>query len=110
MVSPTNTPPNKRNNIMNNKVATKTLTTEQIEKSVSVLNRAFREAADEFKSRTGITSNVRGTALNEYQTEFAYVIHEIQKGPVFFVIQRIAEANDLISKMSKHQKEVKAAA
>lgn len=90
------------------KAPVKTLTVEQIDKSVSVLNRAFREAIEEFKPRTGVTSNVRGTALHDYQVEFAYVIDKIQRGPVFFVIQHIAEANDLISRVSKHQKEQKA--
>ena len=86
------------------------LTPEQIKNTVSFLNRSFRETAEEFKARTGLNSNVRGTVLNHYQTEFAYVIDKIQRGPIFFAVQNIAEANDLISKLSKHQKDQKVAA
>lgn len=81
-----------------------TLTPEQIKSTVAFLNRSFRETSDEFKARTGIHSNVRGTVLNEYQTEFAYLIDEIQRGPIFFAIQRTAEANELIGNMARHQK------
>lgn len=82
----------------------KSLTAEQVDKSVSVLYRAFRETLDEFRSRTGINSNVRGTALHGYQVEFAYIIDKIQRGPIFLAIQHIAEANELINRVSKHQK------
>lgn len=80
------------------------LTFDQVNRSVSVLNRTFREASDEFKVRTGITSNVRGTVLNEYQTEFAYIIDKIQRGPIFFAVQHIAEANELIKRFAEHPK------
>lgn len=80
------------------------LTPEQIKTTVSFLNRSFREASDEFKIRTGLNSNVRGSVLHGYQTEFAYVIDKIQRGPIFFAIQHTAEANDLIGRLSKHQK------
>lgn len=83
------------------------LSNDQIKNTVSFLNRSFRETADEFKTRTGMNSNVRGTVLNKYQSEFAYLIDTIQRGPVFFAIQNIALANELISKMSKHPKEQK---
>lgn len=83
------------------------LSPEQIKTTVSFLNRSFRETADEFKQRTGLTSNIRGSVLNWYQTEFAYLIDKIQRGPIFFAIQNIAEANDLIGKLSKHQKDQK---
>ena len=81
------------------------LSPDQIKVTVSFLNRSFREASDEFKRRTGMTSNVRGSVLNWYQTEFAYLIDSIQRGPVFFAIQNIAEANDLIGRLSKHEKD-----
>lgn len=77
------------------------LSVDQIKSTVSFLNRSFREAAEEYRSRTGNGSNVRGSALHEYQVEFAYLIDSIQRGPVFFAIQRIAEANELISKLQK---------
>lgn len=80
------------------------LTPEQIKTTVSFLNRSFREAADEYKSRTGLSSNTRGSTLYEYQTDFAYIIDKIQRGPIFFAIQNIAEANDLIGKLSRQQK------
>jgi hypothetical protein len=81
------------------------LTPEQIKTTVSFLNRSFREVADEYKSRTGLNSNTRGSTLYDYQTDFAYIIDKIQRGPIFFAIQNIAEANDLIGKLSRQQKE-----
>lgn len=87
----------------NNENKPLSLTPEQITNTVSFLNRSFRIAADEFKSRFG-SSNVRGTTLYDYQVEFAYIIDKIQRGPVFFAIQHTAEANELIGRMSKHQK------
>ena len=80
------------------------LTPEQMKTTVSFLNRSFRETADEFKTRTGLNSNTRGSVLHGYQVEFAYIIDKIQRGPVFFAIQHTAEANDLIGRLSKHQK------
>lgn len=87
-----------------NKPALTTLTPEQINKSVSVLNRSFRESIETFKVRIGKSSNVVGTDLYFYQTEFAYVIDKIQRGPIFLAIQHIAEANELIKKVDAHQK------
>lgn len=80
------------------------LTPEQIKTTVSFLNRSFRETADEFKTRTGLNSNVRGSILHDYQVEFAYIIDKIQRGPIFFAIQHTAEANELIGRLAKHQK------
>lgn len=82
------------------------LTPEQIKISVSFLNRSFRETAETFKSRTGLTSNVRGSVLYDYQVEFAHLIDEIQRGPVFCAVQRIAEANELISTMANYRKPI----
>lgn len=79
-------------------------TTEQVAISVSVLNRSFREATLSLKSRLGKSSNVAGTPLYEYQVEFAYIIDKIQRGPLFFAVMYIAEANDLIKKVEAHQK------
>ena len=87
-----------------NKPVVTTLTAEQINKSVSVLNRSFRESIEAFKTRIGKSSNVVGTDLYFYQTEFAYVIDKIQRGPIFLAIQHIAEANELIKKVDSHQK------
>lgn len=80
------------------------LTDDQIKTTVSFLNRAFRETSDEFKQRTSLYSNVKGSVLYQYQTDFAYIIDKIQRGPVFFAIQNIAEANELIGKLSRQQK------
>lgn len=80
------------------------LTPDQIKTTVSFLNRAFREAADEFKIRTGLNSNVRGSVLHGYQVDFAYIIDKIQRDSIYFAIQHIAEANELIGNLSRHQK------
>lgn len=85
------------------------LSPDQIKVTVSFLNRSFRETADDFKRRTGMSSNARGSVLNWYQTEFAYLIDAIQRGPIFFAIQNVADANDLINRLSKHQKDQKIA-
>lgn len=80
------------------------MTPDQVKMTVSFLNRSFREAADEFKKRTGLNSNVRGSILNGYQVDFAYLIDKIQRGPIFLAIQHTAEANELIGKLQKQQK------
>lgn len=81
------------------------LSDEQIKSTVSYLNRSFREAAEGFKTRTGHYTNTRGSILHDYQVEFSYIIDKIQRGPVFFAVQHIAEANELISKLQKQEKE-----
>lgn len=78
------------------------LTAEQIKSTISFLNRSFREASEEYRARAGSNSNVRGSVLYDYQVEFSYLIDNIQRGPVFFAIQHIAEANELIGKLQKH--------
>lgn len=91
---------------MNIKAAPKpTLTEDRIKTSVSFLNRSFRETADEMKRRTGQSSNVRGSVLYNYQCDFARLIDAIERGPIFFAMQHIAEANDLIGKMAQQQKQ-----
>lgn len=85
-------------------LTTKILSDEQIERSVSVLNRAFRDAMEEFKVRTGNTTNTKGTDLYNYQVEFSYIIDNIQRGPAFAAVSYIAEANELIARMNKHDK------
>lgn len=81
------------------------LTEDRIKTSVSFLNRSFRETAEEMKNRTGLSSNVRGSVLYGYQVEFSRLIDAIQRGPIFFAMQHIAEANDLIGKMAQQQKQ-----
>jgi hypothetical protein len=89
------------------KQAPKVLSAEQIEKTVTYLNRSFRDTAEAFKTRTGLNSNVKGTVLNGYQTDFAYLINDIQRGPVFLATQAIADANQLIAKMDQHPRPTK---
>lgn len=90
-----------------NKIVPKpTLTEEHVRTSVAFLNRTFRKTAEEMKARTGLTSNVRGSVLYGYQVEFVRLIDSIQRGPIFFAMQHIAEANDLIGKMSLQQKPI----
>jgi hypothetical protein len=77
------------------------LTDDQIKNTISFLNHSFRETSEDFKRRTSSYSNVKGSVLYQYQTDFAYIIDKIQRGPVFFAIQNIAEANELIGKLSR---------
>jgi hypothetical protein len=77
---------------------------DQIKTTVSFLNRSFREASDGLKIRLGTSSNVKGSALYGYQTDFAYIIDNIQRSAPFMVVQYTAEANALIERMASHQK------
>lgn len=81
-----------------------TITDAQIKQNVSFLNRSFREAADAFKVRSGQNNNSAGSVLHWYQVEFSYIIDRIQRDAFALVIQNTAEANDLIAKLSAHQK------
>lgn len=80
------------------------ITDAQIKQLVSFLNRSFRETADEFKTRTGQNSNVKGSVLHWYQVEFSYIIDRMQRDAFATVGQNNIEANELIAKLAAHQK------
>lgn len=56
----------------------------------------FRE-----KSKPLGNNNVKGTKLHELQVEFAYLIDEIERGPVFAVPHVIFKAETLIRSIGK---------
>ena len=63
---------------------------------VNYLNHAFSSALQKAVGKLG-HSNVRGTKIHAYQCDFAYLINEIQRGPVNFVPKKISDANELIA-------------
>lgn len=65
-----------------------------VDQVVNYLNHAFSKAIQ--RSNLG-PSNHKGTKLYDYQVDFCYLIHEIQKGPSYIVPKKITEANELIA-------------
>lgn len=75
-----------------------------IKQNLAYLSYAFKDAVEKYKTRTGDNKNTRGTVLHTYQTDFAYAINEIQKGPEVVAQQYINDANDIIVRLNGEQK------
>lgn len=75
-----------------------------IKQNISSLTYRFKDAVEKYKTRTGDTKNVRGTVLHGYQTDFAYALYDLQRGPIFFSMQYSAEASSLIDRLNSEQK------
>ena len=89
----------------------KTINVDQV---VSYLNHTFAETVREVfgpRAKSQRTSDlgvhVEGTALYWAQTEFCYLIDEIQRGPTYMLPKVIGYANNFISSMKdvKNQEE-----
>jgi len=78
----------------------KMVTQEEIEASLpttlSFLNNSFAKAMRTFPSK----NNVVGEPLYDFQVRFSYLLDDIQRGPVYIVSKRIAEANSLIAEVT----------
>jgi hypothetical protein len=68
-----------------------------VDQVVSFLNHTFAKAMQ--KSGVG-NKNHKGTLLYNYQVEFAHLVNEIQRGPVYITPKLITEANDLIERLA----------
>ena len=44
-----------------------------------------------------LKENCRGTNLHKFQCNFAWLLHDIQRGPRFFIEDRVIEAEELIA-------------
>jgi hypothetical protein len=62
------------------------------------LHRAFEKASEPFGPRF---KAVKGTALYEYQCDFAYCIDEIERCPYYMQPKAIQAANDLLKRMEE---------
>lgn len=82
-------------------VKSQSLSEGQIKQTVNFLNHAFKDACEKYKQNSGDNKNPKGSFLYLSQTEFAYIINEIQKGPIFFAIQNIATANEQIARVAE---------
>lgn len=70
---------------------------------VGYLSHSFANTAEEiFGPRTRA---VKGTELYGYQTNFCYLIDEIQRGPRYMLPKVISSVNDLIAKMKEEKTE-----
>ena len=74
------------------------------------LTRNFQEATRNMGKATR-GKNGEATDLYKYQVEMAYMIDEIQRGPVYLMPKIIADANELIAELQlkKRAKEKEAA-
>lgn len=78
----------------------KKIDTDQVSK---YLQRAFSNAQSKAVSSLG-HDNSRGSKLYEFQTEFAYLLDDIQRGPSYIVSMKISEANKLIELLEREGK------
>lgn len=69
-----------------------------VSRVVRHLNANFKAAIQKMGKR-----NEKGTKLHTLQVEFAYMIDEIQRGPVYLMPKVIADANDLIAGIQLEQ-------
>lgn len=75
---------------------------DDIERTISYLYRAFSNAAFKASSIIGnraerISNTGATTELYNYQVDFAYLIDNIQRCPVYIMPKYVQEANDLIA-------------
>ena len=87
-----------------NKLNSKTLNEDQIRQSLHYLTHTFKDACEKYKVRMNEYKNAKGTILYSAQIEFSYAVNEIQRGPIFFAMQQIAVANDVINGLNEIQK------
>ena len=71
------------------------ISTINIQQTINYLNYTFSKAVQKLGNK-----NVKGTKLYKYQTEFCYIINDIQRGPTYMVPKKISEANDLIDEIN----------
>ena len=69
-----------------------------IEQVSKYLQRAFANAQQRAVQKIGHDNSV-GTRLYQYQTDFVYLLDEIQRGPRYIVSMKITEANKLIEQL-----------
>lgn len=69
-----------------------------VEKVVKYLSHTFSKAQQQAIVAVG-NKNSKGTALYEFQVEFAYLIDHIQRGPAYIAPKKISEANELIERL-----------
>lgn len=73
------------------------------------LNRNFDKAIREMGGKALKDKDGNPNKLYLYQVEFAYMIDEIQRGPVYLMPKIIADANELITKIQLENVAAKAA-
>ncbi len=75
------------------------------------LTRNFQEVTRNMGKAVRVDKNGEATELYKYQVEMAYMIDEIQRGPVYLMPKIIADANELIAELQlkKRAKEKEAA-
>lgn len=73
------------------------INTEQV---VSYLSHAFMRAMQKAGPAIG-SRNHKGTCLYRYQTEFCYMLDEIQRGPEYILPKVIQDANSLIVSLER---------
>lgn len=73
------------------------INTEQV---VSYLSHAFVRASQKAAHQIG-NRNYKGTCLYRYQTEFCYMMDEIQRGPEYILPKVIQDANQLIVSLER---------
>ena len=69
---------------------------------VGYLSHSFANTAEEvFGPRPRA---IKGTTIYNYQTDFCYLIDDIQRGPRYMLPKVISSVNDLIAKLKEENK------
>lgn len=73
--------------------------------------RVVRHLSRNFAAQTrDMGKAVKGTKLYTYQVEFAHMIDEIQRGPVYLMPKVISDANELIASIQLEKEAAKESA
>ena len=73
----------------------KILNSTQIKTSLSYLSHTFKDACYQFKAIGQPTQNAE--QIKKFEEDFAYLIDDIDRGPIFQIGKVIAECNELIN-------------
>ena len=79
------------------------------DRAVRHLNRNFAKAIRDQPGKAMKDKNGVPNKLFQYQVDFAYMIDEIQRGPIYLMPKVIADANELITKIQLENETAKEA-
>lgn len=70
--------------------------TELFETAKQTYRLALSERTSNRSKKELMRGNSKGTTINKYECDFAWILYDIQCGPICFIEDKIQEAHDLI--------------
>lgn len=75
--------------------------TELFEDAISAYKLALTSRESNRAKKELLRDNARGTVVHRYQSDFAWILHDIQCGPMCLIENNIEEAHELIIHLKK---------